>query len=131
MTSTLARAGSRIHTPNVEWRARRPLRTLVTSDTNGRGLMTHLRRADLFLAGIVVTCLSLGGVLPAAASTVVRDPPGGAPLTPMAPAVRTVVVGGMPGWQVALIALAAALVAAALAVLADRTRNTRSRSAVS
>jgi hypothetical protein len=88
--------------------------------------MTHLRRAGLFLAGIVVTCLSLGGARPAAASTVVRDPPDGAPLTPMAPAVRTVVVGGMPGWQIALIALAAALVAAALAVLADRTRTTRS-----
>jgi LPS O-antigen subunit length determinant protein (WzzB/FepE family) len=34
---------------------------------------------------------------------------------------RTVVVGGMPGWQIALIAAGAALLAAALAVLADRT----------
>ena len=34
--------------------------------------------------------------------------------------VRTVVIGGMPGWQIALIAVAAALAAAALTVLADR-----------
>ena len=34
--------------------------------------------------------------------------------------VRTVVVGGMPGWQIALIAVAAALLAATAAVLADR-----------
>ena len=44
--------------------------------------------------------------------------------------VRTV-VGGMPGWQIALIAIAAALVAAAAAavaaVLVDRTRSARRR----
>jgi hypothetical protein len=34
--------------------------------------------------------------------------------------VHTVVIGGMPGWQIALIAAAAALVAAAAAVLVDR-----------
>jgi anti-sigma-K factor RskA len=39
--------------------------------------------------------------------------------------VRTVVVGGMPGWQIALIAIAAAVVTAAVAVLLDRTRATR------
>ena len=33
---------------------------------------------------------------------------------------HTVVVGGMPGWQIALIAAGAALLAAALAVLAGR-----------
>jgi hypothetical protein len=49
---------------------------------------------------------------------------------PLARAVEIRVPGGTPGWQIALIAIAAALVAAALAVLADRTRTTRSRSAV-
>jgi hypothetical protein len=40
-----------------------------------------------------------------------------------APAVtRIVVAGGMPGWQIALITAGAALLAAALAVLADRAR---------
>ena len=41
--------------------------------------------------------------------------------------VRTVVVGGMPGWQIALIAVSAAVVTAVSAVLADRTRTTRRR----
>ena len=50
----------------------------------------------------------------------------------MAPAsvpaqVRTIVVGGMPGWQIALIAVGAALLAAALAVLADRVLAARRR----
>jgi hypothetical protein len=39
--------------------------------------------------------------------------------------VHTVVAGGMPGWQIALIAAAAALLAAVLAVLLDRARATR------
>ena len=39
--------------------------------------------------------------------------------------VHTVVVGGMPGWQIALIAIAAAVVAAAVAVFLDRARATR------
>ena len=43
------------------------------------------------------------------------------------PVVRTVVVGGMPGWQIAAIAIVAALVAAAAAVLLDRFRPARRR----
>jgi biopolymer transport protein ExbB/TolQ len=39
--------------------------------------------------------------------------------------VHTVVVGGMPGWQIALIAVVAALFAATAAVLADRSRSAR------
>jgi hypothetical protein len=39
--------------------------------------------------------------------------------------VRTVVVGGMPGWQIVAIAIAAALVAATAAVLLDRIRPAR------
>ena len=37
------------------------------------------------------------------------------------------VVGGMPGWEITLIAVGAALVAAMLAVLADRTWSARGR----
>ena len=37
--------------------------------------------------------------------------------------VRTVVIGGMPGWQIALIAIGAALLAATVAVLLDRART--------
>jgi hypothetical protein len=39
--------------------------------------------------------------------------------------VNTVIVGGMPGWQIALIAIAAAVVAAAAAVFLDRARTAR------
>jgi hypothetical protein len=42
---------------------------------------------------------------------------------------RTIVAGGMPGWQIALIAAGAALIAAAAAVLADRALAARRRSA--
>jgi hypothetical protein len=43
--------------------------------------------------------------------------------------VHVVVAGGMPGWQIALIAAAAALVAATVAVLVNRARAARRRSA--
>jgi hypothetical protein len=43
---------------------------------------------------------------------------------------RTVVVGGMPGWQIALIAAGAALLAAALAMLADRVRAAHRKTAL-
>jgi hypothetical protein len=45
--------------------------------------------------------------------------------TPPPVEVHTVVVGGTPGWQIALIAVVAALVAATAAVLADRARIAR------
>jgi hypothetical protein len=39
--------------------------------------------------------------------------------------VHTVLAGGMPGWQIALIAIAAAVTAAVVAVILDRTRAAR------
>ena len=39
--------------------------------------------------------------------------------------VHTVVIGGMPGWQIALIAIGAALFAAIAAVLMDRAQMAR------
>jgi hypothetical protein len=44
---------------------------------------------------------------------------------------RTVVVGGMPGWQIALIAAGAALLAATVAVLLDRARATHRKATMS
>ena len=41
------------------------------------------------------------------------------------PPVVTVTAGGMPGWQITLIAAGAALLAAAVAVLLDRARAAR------
>lgn len=67
---------------------------------------------------------------PALASTALIPRPGGPDDTLSQPTVvRTVVVGGMPGWQIALIAIvaaiAAAVVAAVAAVLVDRARSAR------
>src|SRR5215471_17668062 len=44
-------------------------------------------------------------------------------LPPIPASAHAVVSGGMPGWQIALIAVAAALAAAALAILVDRSRT--------
>jgi hypothetical protein len=41
--------------------------------------------------------------------------------------VHTVVIGGIPGWQITLIAAGAALLAAVLAVIADRARAAQRR----
>jgi hypothetical protein len=47
------------------------------------------------------------------------------------PAVHTIVIGGMPGWQITIIAAGAALLAAVLAVIADRTWTAHRRQAAS
>ena len=78
------------------------------------------------LAGLVTTLLALGAAAPAARATI-PDPGGGAGVQP---ATRAVVTGGMPGWQIMLIAAGAALAAAVLAVLADRARAARRHLAV-
>jgi hypothetical protein len=51
---------------------------------------------------------------------------GTGPVTPVpAATVHVISTGGMPGWQIALIALGAALLAAIVAVFLDRARATR------
>jgi len=70
--------------------------------------------------------LALIAAVPAAFATVVPaddtyGPPPAAPGT----TVRVITAGGTPGWQIILIAVAAALVAATAAVLLDRTRTSR------
>jgi hypothetical protein len=88
----------------------------------------RIRRFATVLAGLAAA-LAAFGVPPALA---VRPPGPGAPGVTTSPGtitppveVHTVVVGGMPGWQIALIAVVAALLAATLAVLVDRARTTR------
>jgi hypothetical protein len=53
----------------------------------------------------------------------------GGPIRSATTVTRTVLVGGMPGWQIALIAVGAALIAAVVAVLADRAWSTRGKPA--
>jgi hypothetical protein len=81
------------------------------------------------LAGLACACLGLAVAAPAAFASLL--PPSGVSgaVTPAPPPVQvhTVVVGGMAGWQIALIAVGAALVAATIAVLLDRARARTAR----
>jgi hypothetical protein len=84
----------------------------------------RIRRSLAVLAGLV------GAVLASAATTSAAyamplPPPGGFDGSSAHTPVQVITVGGMPGWQIALIALGAALVATVAAVLLDRARLAR------
>jgi hypothetical protein len=88
----------------------------------------RIRHVAAVVAGLAVACLGLAATASAAFATIIPLPGGPAdPRTHEAvyTVTRTVVKGGMPGWQIALIAAGTALVAAALAVVADRARTAR------
>ena len=109
----------------------------------------HLRRLAAAVAGLACAWLGLAVVAPAAFAassvpppsggsariTLPSEPPGwnkhpplpvGHVVGPMHKVpVHTVVVGGMPGWQIALITIGAALLAATAAVLASRAWTAR------
>ena len=90
--------------------------------------VARLRRPAVALAAITCSVLVSAGLIPAAwASTnMIPLPPGGGPAPAVpAPAVRVVTTAGMAGWQITLIAVGAALVAAAAALLLDRARAAR------
>jgi hypothetical protein len=90
-----------------------------------RSTATRLRR--LIVALPVVTCGVLGwaGAVPAASASIIPVPADGPYGPALAPAVRLITAGGMPGWQITLIAVAAGLAAAAVAVDLDRARPSR------
>lgn len=96
--------------------------------------ITRIRRIAGVLAGLAAALLASTAVVPAAFARM--RPDGGPPYVtaPTAPvratSVQVVTAGGMAGWQIALIAIGAALLAATVAVLLDRARATR-RNAVS
>jgi hypothetical protein len=83
--------------------------------------MNHFRRIFAAVATLAGAVLAVAGA-PAALAMRVPPPGGGSGIAPPPPPVRVIAEGGMPGWQIALIALAAALVAAVVAVLLDRAR---------
>src|SRR5215475_11185413 len=111
--------------------------------------MNRIRRAGSALAALALTWLGMAAVAPAAFAGTAVFPADGrrsqaltalvnAPGTSGEPAgsavstvTRTVVVGGMPGWQIALIAVGAAVIAATLAVLAYRALAARRQTALS
>ena len=93
----------------------------------------RIRRIAGALAGLVgLACACLGLAVAAPAAFARTLPPFGVSGAVTTPAprpvqVHTVVVGGMAGWQIALIAVGAALVAATIAVLLDRARARTAR----
>ena len=104
--------------------------------------ISYIRRIAAVLAGLACACLGLAVAAAAAAAQVLGSPGYGGMPTPLvreallngedlapvsgsgsvpslgAAVTRTVVVGGMPGWQIALIAAGAA-------VVLDRARAAR------
>ena len=104
--------------------------------------MNPIRRLTAALAGLAGALLAFAAVAPAALAQPFPPRPPGWDKHPPLPLghvagpvlgpnragypptsyVRTVVTGGMPGWQIALIAIGAALLAATVAVLLDHAR---------
>ena len=85
--------------------------------------MNHLRRIFAAVATLAGAVLALA-TAPAAFAKPLPPPDccdSGAATGP----VTFITGGGMPGWQITLIAVGAALVAAVLAVLLDRARTAR------
>jgi hypothetical protein len=89
--------------------------------------MNHIRRILAALATLAGALLAVTATAPAAFAHPVPPGGGGMDGTVPPPTVRTVVVGGMPGWQITLIAAAAALAAAMIAVMLDRALTARRR----
>ena len=87
----------------------------------------RLRRVAAALAAVTSTLLASAAIMPAAWAAV-NYIPNDSP--DQAPAGGVITAGGMPGWQITLIALGAALVAAVAAVLLDRARAARQAASV-
>ena len=99
-------------------------------------VMNRIRRTAAVLAGLAATVAVFAATGPAASAMHVPAPGqlGTHPVnhaTVIPARIQTVVTGGMPGWQITLIAAAAALLGAALAVLLDRAFAARRRTTAS
>jgi hypothetical protein len=100
-------------------------------------IMSHIHRFR-YVIGVVVTfaCSMLGIALAAPAAFAMRLPASGGTSAAVsgqsAPIVaHTTPAGGMPGWEITLIAIGAAVLTATLAVLMDRSRVAHRRVGVS
>ena len=90
--------------------------------------MNRIQRICRCLAGLtsrVGVLLAYGVAVPAALVTGRPEPPGWNKHPPLPARSHPVVTGGMPGWQITLIA--AALLSAVLAVIVYRMRAARRR----
>ncbi len=86
----------------------------------------RLGRLATALAAVIGGLLASVTAATAAFATPVPVGDGGGPVAPVpATTVRVISAGGMAGWQITLIAVAAALAAATAAVILDRARASR------
>ena len=85
---------------------------------------TRLRRITAALAVVTAGLLAVAAAVPAASAAIIPVPDGPYGPAPAAP-VPVITVGGMPGWQIIFITVAAGLVAATAAVILDRARASR------
>jgi hypothetical protein len=88
-------------------------------------IAARLRHVAAALAAVAGGLLAWATAVPAASAAIIPIP-GDGPYGP-APAapggtIPVITAGGMPGWQITLIAVAAALAAATAAVFLDRVR---------
>ena len=99
--------------------AHRPAGT--SSARRGRARCRAAGRLAMALAAVTCTLLYSAAIMPAtwAVNVIANDGPA------HASAGGLVTAGGMPGWQITLIALGAARVSAIAAVLLDRARAAR------
>jgi hypothetical protein len=88
-------------------------------------VIRRIFRPAVRLAALAVTLLAGLAAAPAAFASVPHPGSGGTPGPARAAAVRTVTVGGTPGWQIALLMIGAAALVAIVAVLLYRMRTTR------
>ena len=88
-----------------------------------------IRRVAVIMAGLTVSLLAISTGAPAAFAYILPPHPAGG--TAGLPSAQTIVTGGMPGWQITLIAAGAALLTAAVAVLVERALAARRRAATS
>ena len=90
-------------------------------------IIKSLSRLGVMLASLAVVAAGFASGASASARMIPLGDGSGAPAPDPGPVtvVRTVVVGGMPGWQIVLIAVVAALVTAFAAVLVERARMAR------
>jgi hypothetical protein len=86
----------------------------------------HIRRLGSVLAAVITGLLASAAAATAASANPIPIGDGSGPVAPVpATTVRVITTGGMAGWQITLIAMGAALLAATVAVLLDRARATR------
>lgn len=109
--------------PNIRYDTTQTLngetRALGRPVTTGRTAHLSVMRIRRWVIGLTATAMAFLAGTPAALATNV-PPPGGSSGVPPAMVVNPAAVGGMPGWQIALIAAGSALLASAVTLLAIR-----------